>query len=85
MNLLLILSALLTSLTGAAASGRPIAPQALSCVADARQGVIAVRRDKTERPGQTVASLAVAAVAPIENTLILPPAITPLYASRRRE
>jgi hypothetical protein len=82
-NLLLLLSALLSALTGVGASARQ--PQVAQAVAQqARAAVTASRPAVAHRPIVLAPSLAVLAGAPLASVLHLA-AIEPVFASRRRE
>jgi hypothetical protein len=82
-NLLLLLSALLSALTGVGASVRAAeVPQAVAT--QARAGEVAQRRAVATRPVATSPTLTASARAPIVHVLALEPA-APLYATRRRE
>lgn len=83
MNLLLLLSALLSALTGVNASAR--APQASTEVAATAIRATAIApRQQARRPVVGLPTLAISAAAPVARSLALP-AIEPLYAARRRE
>jgi len=82
-NFLLLLSAMLSALTGVVTAGRVVAPQALS------QGIseAAVQPRKSAAillPREAVAALDVSARAPTASAFALVIA-EPLFASRRRE
>lgn len=84
MNLLLLISALLSAFTGGASAVRtPAAAHAVACAATAVQAEVCATRIAS-RPQQAPASLAVAALAPLFTAQPLSSA-EPLYASRRRE
>jgi hypothetical protein len=84
LNLLLLLSALLSALGGTGGVRAAPAPVALSqSVAQAVQANAAARAQVAARPVQTIAGPARAVVA-IPAALALPAAI-PAFASRRRE
>ncbi len=83
MNLLLLLSALLSALTGVAGGARAVEPQAVAerMVAAPIAARVAIA---TERPANVVAGRAAAGRAGV----VLPPqpvASVPLYQQRRRE
>jgi hypothetical protein len=82
-NLLLLLSALLSALSGVGASARAAqVPQAVAAQAPA--GRTAQRRAAAVRPAAARLTLSTSAAAPLARALALP-AWAPLYASRRRE
>lgn len=83
-NLLLLLSALLSALTGVGGSVRQ--PQVASAVTQQAQAVATatVRRDIAARPAQGRVRLAQRAAAPIAATWVLA-AREPIFLSRRRE
>jgi hypothetical protein len=82
-NLLLLLSALLSALTGVGASARQ--PQVAQAVAQqARAAVTASRPAVAHRPLITAPSLATLATAPVAVALHIA-AAEPVFASRRRE
>ena len=82
-NLLLLLSALLSALTGVGASARQ--PQVAQAVAQqAEAAVTASRPAAAHRPVVVAPSLAMLARAPIALALRIA-AVEPLFASRRRE
>lgn len=82
-NLLLLLSALLSALTGVGASARSAqVPQAVSAQARADQTV--PRRAVVSRPLAALPTVAANAAAPIVRAPTLRSAV-PLYAGRRRE
>lgn len=83
-NLLLLLSALLSAITGGASAMR--APTAAHAVASAAAAVRAEVRSAriASRPQQPLPTLAQAAV-PFVPVLLPLVAVEPLYASRRRE
>jgi hypothetical protein len=82
-NLLLLLSALLSALTGVGASARQAQPaQAVAQQARAVAIVSAARR-VAERPEQVLAALSAKAVAPLVAALALAPR-EPIFAGRRR-
>ena len=85
MNLLLLLSALLSAFGGAATVARPAsAPQALVLgIAESRVTATVARRT-IERPLQQLASLITVASAQAVAVKDLPVS-TPFYANRRRE
>ena len=84
MNLILLLSALLSALSGTAGVRTAQAPMALSAsVANVVKATAEVRRQVASRPAQTIAGPAGAAIA-IGRAFALPDAI-PAFASRRRE
>lgn len=84
MNLLLLLSALLSALTGVAASARaPEVTQAVATTAVARAAP-AGRRVQAVRPAAFPPTLAVVAIAPVLATAA-PAKAGPLWANRRRE
>ncbi len=84
-NLLLLLSALLSALTGGVSAMR--APTAAHTVASAAVAVHAEAGSAriASRPQQGVASLTLSAVLPVVGDMPLIGALAPLYASRRRE
>ncbi|WP_156818869.1 hypothetical protein [Sphingomonas sp. Mn802worker] len=84
MNLFLLLSALLSALTGIGSSARQ--PQLAQAVAQEKvaRPVAAARVVLLARPVQAIASLARAAAAPITRGWTLLPA-EPAFAGRRRE
>ena len=85
MNLLLLLSALLSALTGVGGSVRqPQLAQAVAMQERAATIVAARRIAVTQRPAQHIATLVVSAVAPVV-VATAPAAIEPAWASRRRE
>lgn len=86
MNLLLLLSAMLSALTGIGSSTR--APDAATAIAatvevasSAAQAVIA----RVSRPAQSSPSLFEVADVSVAPTATIPARTEPLYASRRRE
>lgn len=82
-NLLLLLSALLSALTGVGGSARQ--PQVAQAVAQqARAAVTASRPAAAHRPVAAAPSLAMLAAAPFVSALRLTVS-EPLFASRRRE
>ena len=83
-NLLLLLSALLSALTGVGGSARqPQVAQAVSQQVKAAEIASAARRIAAQ-PMQGLASLAVSSIAPLARAIALV-AVEPAYASRRRE
>ncbi|MEH3102034.1 hypothetical protein [Sphingomonas adhaesiva] len=85
MNLLLLLSALLSALTGIGGSVRqpPVAAQAVA--QQARVAVAAaVAQRVAARPVQALATRSASAAAPVAAVLALLP-VEPAYATRRRE
>ncbi|MEH3046910.1 hypothetical protein [Sphingomonas adhaesiva] len=84
MNLLLLLSALLSALTGIGGSVRQ--PPVAQAVAQQTRAAVAatVAQRVAARPVQVLATLSTSAVAPIAAALALFPA-EPAYATRRRE
>lgn len=84
MNLLLLLSALLSALTGIGGSVRQ-APVAQAVTQQTRAAVAAtVAQRVAARPAQAVATLIASAVAPLAAAIALTPA-EPAFATRRRE
>lgn len=83
-NLLLLLSALLSALTGIGGSARQ--PQLAQAVAQEKvsRPVVGARAVSLTRPVQALAALACAAWAPIARGWALLPA-EPVFAGRRRE
>ena len=85
MNLLLLLSALLSALTGGSSVVRePAAAHAARSAVAAVADLATVARHETSRPGQTAETLVAAARRPVSVVYALAPT-APLYASRRRE
>ncbi|MBW6522370.1 hypothetical protein KZ810_02565 [Sphingomonas sp. RHCKR47] len=84
MNLLLLLSALLSALTGIGGSARQ--PQLAQAVAQEKvaRPAATVRAVLLARPLQSVATLASAAIAPVSRAWSLL-AAEPAFAGRRRE
>lgn len=84
MNLLLILSALLSALTGVGNAARPVVPQALS--AQIAGEVVAARSAsvRQQRPAQPLSRRARPAIASRLSALDLV-AAEPIFARRRRE
>lgn len=84
MNLLLLLSALFSALTGAASTVRePTAAHAISAVAVCAQAVKAVQ--VASRPVQPLATLGTVALPVTGGEALFLAVAEPLYASRRRE
>ena len=84
MNLILLLSALLSALSGAGGVRAPVTPAALSSgVASAVKATVAARLQVASRPVQTVGGPATS-VVPVLRTFALADLI-PAFASRRRE
>jgi hypothetical protein len=83
LNLLLLFSALLSALTGVVSTARaPTAAHAAAAATAIREAAVQAPWEATERPADSGVDLrivAVAVVAPVVD------AISPLYASRRRE
>ena len=85
MNLLLLLSALLSALAGANGAVRaPASAQAAHLVIAAKEQATAAFRVRAVRPEQHAPSLIASAAAPLVGSVQLR-APVPLYASRRRE
>lgn len=83
MNLLLLLSALLSALTGAVSSGRaPTVAHAAVAAASIRAEVAGTARSIASRPLQPLPELRTVALSLV--AVAASPAV-PLYASRRRE
>ena len=84
MNLLLLLSALLTALTGVGSGART--PQMAQAVAQQARvaSTVATVATAARRPLETWSTLAAAATAPLAAGWRLAPS-SPLYAGRRRE
>jgi hypothetical protein len=85
-NLLLLLSALLSALTGVGSAVRQpqVAQQVAQPVHAAAAVIAARRRAVTQRPVQPLVVMATAALAPLAPTFFVA-AAHPLYAQRRRE
>lgn len=82
-NLLLLLSALLSALTGIGGSARQ--PQIAQAVAQEKaRPAAAIRAVLLTRPVQAVASRVASALAPVSRVWALRPA-EPVFAGRRRE
>lgn len=82
-NLLLLLSALLSALTGVGASARQAQPaQAVAQQARAA-AIVSAARQVAVRPGQALAALITSAAAPGGVALVLSPR-EPIFAGRRR-
>ncbi|KTT70882.1 hypothetical protein [Sphingomonas endophytica] len=84
MNLLLLLSALLSALTGVGGSVRQ--PQVAQAVAQQVKAaaIASAARRIAARPVQAVATLAASAISPVVR-VVAPVAAEPIFASRRRE
>ena len=83
-NLLLLLSALLSALTGIGGSARQ--PQLAQAVAQSKdaQPTVSARAVSLTRPVQVLAALTTQAVAPLVRAWSLRP-VEPAFAGRRRE
>lgn len=84
MNLLLLLSALLTALSGVAGQVRPEAPRAFAVAIDREASAVAPRTIRATRPTERLPSIMRLAQAPVVMT-IRPTAAEPIFAGRRRE
>lgn len=85
MNLLLLLSALLSALTGVVTGGRAErVPQAVSAQANAARVADAAVRVATRRPISVPPSRKASSTS-FESHWTSPAAVEPLYAARRRE
>lgn len=85
MNLLLLLSALLSACTGVlSAGGQIVARPSVSRGLGAPRADVAIARAAAMRPASRMPQLAVSALFPIAVTLALV-AAEPAYATRRRE
>ncbi|MBY0520563.1 MAG: hypothetical protein K2P79_09080 [Sphingomonas sp.] len=84
MNLLLLLSALLTALSGASAHARPVVPQALAARAASQIVAAQVAPVRTIRPADVLPDRRLVAAAPEAAALDLT-AAEPIFARRRRE
>ena len=82
-NLLLLLSALLSALTGVGGSARQ-APVAQAIAQQGRAAIVSAVRKFAARPVQPLATLVVSS-APPRATPLPPVSREPAYASRRRE
>ncbi|MEO5493376.1 MAG: hypothetical protein ABIR08_05050 [Sphingomonas sp.] len=84
MNLILLLSALLSALSGTAGVRAPVTPAALSSsVVSAVKATAAARLQVAARPVQAISGPA-ASIAPVLRNFALAD-IVPAFASRRRE
>lgn len=81
-NLLLLLSALLSALTGVSAAAR--APEVQAVATQRQADVVVARRVAVMRPVQALPTPMARLAAPVAKAWSLVPA-APLYASRRRE
>lgn len=84
MNLLLLLSALLSALSGVGGAVRPVAPQALAARIVGDVAVARVAPIEHLRPVQALPTRKQTAPAPHATALILA-AVEPIFARRRRE
>lgn len=85
LNLLLLLSALLSAMTGIGSARGEAAPASAVCACAAKACATSQTvRSVAHRPAVTVASIAETALAPLAGAWPLP-AAEPLFASRRRE
>jgi len=84
MNLLLILSALLSALAGVGPAARPVAPQAVSAQVIGATLATRAASARGQRPSQPLPRRALTAAAPLASALSLI-AAEPLFARRRRE
>jgi hypothetical protein len=84
LNLILLLSALLSALSGTGGARAPVTPAALSSsVASAVKATVAKRLQVAARPVQAVGG-PVTSVVPMLRSFVLAD-IAPIFASRRRE
>ncbi len=84
-TLLLLLSALLSTLTGSADGvARAVTPQAIMRGVAAVRAVAPSRQAVAMRPVATLPTLSAAAAAPLA-VVTIPTPITPIFAGRRRE
>lgn len=83
MNLLLLLSALLSALSGAGVSVRPVEPAQAVAQGVAVRAAALPARDLTRRPQQALASLRTNAVGAVLPAPVLAP--VQLWTGRRRE